>query len=161
MKSYLPEIPTDEEILEKLKKVEGGIMRFTLNDYITSSGKYPERANSADLTEEVKSSANVLLSTVDQFLTELGYTETLKISSGFRPAAVNAATAGAAKRSLHQSGRAIDIEDPDGKLDEAIKARPELLDKYGLWLEDPSFTPGWAHLDMGTRSARPIRIFIP
>ena len=59
MKPYLPEIPTDEEILEKLKKVEEGIMRFTLNDYITSSGKYPERANSADLTEEVKGAANV------------------------------------------------------------------------------------------------------
>lgn len=136
-------------------------MRFSLNDYVTSNGKYPERATSIDLTEEVKSNALELLSTVDQFLTELNFEGVLKISSGFRPAAVNAATAGSAKRSLHMSGRALDIEDPDGLLDQAIKARPELLDKYGLWLENPEFTPGWAHLDMGNRSARPIRIFLP
>lgn len=59
------------------------------------------------------------------------------------------------------SGLAVDIADPDGHLDEAIKAKPELLDKYGLWLEDPGHTPGWTHLDLGVRSSRPIRIFLP
>lgn len=136
-------------------------MAITLNDWITSSGKYKERAESPELTDEVKSKANVLVDTVNQFLAELNYEESISVSSGFRTSSVNAGIKGAAKKSLHMSGSAIDLADPSGKLDEAIKAKPELLDKYGLWLEDPGHTPGWVHLDLGVRKARPIRIFIP
>lgn len=133
---------------------------ISFNDYITSSGKYPERASSEDLTDQVKSNANLLLATINAFLTELEFEEIIKVSSGFRPASVNASVGGV-KRSLHMSGLAIDIEDPSGLLDQAIKKKPELLDKFGLWLEDPGFTPGWSHLDLGSRASRPIRIFLP
>lgn len=134
---------------------------ITLNDYVTSSGKYKEREDSEDLTDEVKSNANKLISVVNDFLAELGWEGPVYVSSGFRPAAVNASIKNAAKRSLHMSGLAIDISDPSGELDEKITKNPELLDKYGLWLEHPDATPGWSHLDLGTRSARAIRIFLP
>lgn len=134
---------------------------LSLNDWITSSGKYPERAKSEELTDEVKSNATKLIDVVNSFLSELQPEGPISVSSGFRPSSVNSGIKHAAKRSLHISGFAVDIADPDGTLDEAIKKCPELLDKYGLWLEDPGHTPGWSHLDMGTRSDRPIRIFIP
>lgn len=134
---------------------------ITLNDYITSSGQYKDRTSSSDLTDQVKSNANLLIATVNAFLTELEFKGPIKVSSGFRPASVNTLIKGASKGSLHMSGLAIDIVDVSGDLDEAIKKNPELLDKFGLWLEDPGHTPGWSHLDLGTRSDRPIRIFLP
>ena len=134
---------------------------LSLNDWITSSGKYPDRAKSEDLTDEVKSNACKLIVQVNAFLSELSWEGSVKVSSGFRPTAVNSTIKHAAKRSLHITGLAIDIADPDGTLDETIKAKPELLEKFGLWLESPDHTPGWTHLDLGTRSARAIRIFLP
>jgi uncharacterized protein YcbK (DUF882 family) len=133
-----------------------------LNDYITSSGKYPDRANSDELTDEVRANATGLLDLVNQFLEELKVdTENLSVSSGFRPAAVNAAISNSAKKSLHMTGLAIDISDPDNSLDKLIQENPELLEKYGLWLEHPDSTPRWTHLDKGNRSSRKVRIFHP
>lgn len=147
-----------EELQPKLTKTIG----FSTEDWITSSGKYPERAKSMELTDEVKNNAKVLLDLVNQFLIELGVNpDTLKISSGFRPSKINSSIPNASKKSLHMTGLAIDIEDTNNELDKLIQSRPELLDKYGLWLEHPNSTPGWTHLDKGTRSARQIRIFYP
>lgn len=131
---------------------------INLSDYITASGKYPERTKSDELTKTVKDNAVVLLNKVNQLLEELGIKEA-KVSSGFRPSAVNAKTKGAAKKSMHLSGRAVDLADPKHEIVHKILARPELLAKYELWLEDPASTPSWAHLDTGTRSDRPLRVF--
>ena len=133
---------------------------LTIQDLITSSGKYPERAKSKELTDEVRQNMQLLLAAVNPFLEALGITS-VKVSSGFRPSAVNAATPGSAKRSLHMIGKAVDLEDPNNSLDKKIEAHPELLEKFGLWLESPKATPSWAHLDIGTRTARKIRIFLP
>lgn len=133
---------------------------LTIQDLITSSGKYPERANSKELTQEVKHNMELLLAAVNPFLAELGITS-IKVSSGFRPAAVNAATPGSAKKSLHMVGKAVDLVDTGDALDKRIQSHPELLEKYGLWLESPASTPNWAHVDIGTRADRKIRIFQP
>ena len=131
-----------------------------LEDYLSSSGKYPERLNSDELTKAVKDNAVVLLNKVNQLLQELKIFD-VKVSSGFRPSAVNAKVKGAAKKSLHMSGRAVDIYDPKHEIIQKIMARPDLLKKYDLWLEDPAATPSWAHLDNGTRTERALRIFKP
>lgn len=131
-----------------------------LEDWITASGKYPERMNSDELTQEVKDAAIILLNKVNQLLKELNITEA-KVSSGFRPSAVNNATPHAAKRSLHMTGKAVDIFSADGKLCQLVLTRPDLLHKYGLWMEDPNATPQWAHFDIGTRTDRSLRIFKP
>lgn len=131
---------------------------LTRNDIITASGKYPERLKHPELTAEVIKNIDTLVIKVNAFLKDLGITSA-EVSSGFRPSDVNAATVGAAKNSLHKKGQAVDLKDPNGKLDELIKSKPELLDKYELWLENPISTPTWTHLDTGTRTPRAIRIF--
>ncbi len=134
---------------------------LTLKDWVTSSGKYPERANSEELTDDVKKQAEAFLAVLNAFLQELTPDVAYKVSSGFRPSSVNSKIPNAAKRSLHMTGLAIDLEDPENELDQLITSKPELLDKYGLWLEHPDSTPKWTHLDKGTRSQRKIRIFHP
>jgi len=114
--------------------------------------KYPN-----DYTSEILENAKALLEKVNNLLIDLGVV-TVVVSSGWRPATVNAAVGGA-KKSLHMLGKAIDLRDSTGELDKLIESRPDLLKKYGLWLEDPSATKGWCHLDVGNRTDRPSRVF--
>lgn len=83
------------------------------------------------------------------------------VNSGWRPPAVNAATAGASPTSLHMTGEAVDLHDPDGALDAWLLkgGQPDLI-RLGLWLEHPDATPGWAHVQTkpprsGNRVFRP------
>jgi hypothetical protein len=136
---------------------------ISLSDLITSSGKYPDRALSPELTQQVKDNGVKLINKVNQMLTELGIKE-VNVSSGFRPSAVNAATPNSAKRSLHMIGSAVDILDDDNQtLGKLILSRNDLLEKYGLWLEDLDSTQGqntnWCHLDQGVRFDRNPRMF--
>lgn len=135
---------------------------LTVDDWITSSGKYKQRASSEELTDAVKEDAQKLIEKVNAFLLDLGVeVSTVKVSSGFRPSSVNATIKNAAKKSLHMSGRAIDLVDSENAIGKLIQEKPELLTKHGLWLEHPSKTPGWCHLDIGTRSSRKVQIFYP
>jgi hypothetical protein len=68
------------------------------------------------------------------------------ISSGWRPMAVNARVPGAAPRSKHMSGQAVDLYDPEGDLDDWCMAHQDRLAAAGLWLEHPSATKSWCHL---------------
>lgn len=74
--------------------------------------------------------------------------------SGWRPPCVNACTPGAAKKSKHMLGLAMDIEDRDrllckwlvdgnGQLTPHGKAALETCD---LYIEAPSSTPTWIHI---------------
>lgn len=59
---------------------------------------------------------------------------------GFRP---QACTIGA-PASAHKQGRAVDVYDPSGDLDEWLTdAR---LEQFGLYREAPASTRGWCHL---------------
>ena len=71
-----------------------------------------------------------------------------QVASGWRPPDVNAATKGAATNSKHMTGQAVDLYDPDGRLDAWLmsEAGQAALVELGLWLEHPSSTPGWAHV---------------
>lgn len=135
-------------------------MNLTVEDIITSSGKYPERLTSEDLTEAVRENIVDLVGRVNLLLTELQ--DAPRVTSGFRPRKVNAGTKGAAPKSLHMSGKAVDLNDPVGSLKFKIIMNPQLLAKYGLWMEHYESTPGWCHLDTGNhRPDRPVRIFRP
>lgn len=46
--------------------------------------------------------------------------------------------------SAHKDGRAVDVYDPDGDLDEWIT--DQVLSMHGLYREHPSSTRGWCHL---------------
>lgn len=129
-------------------------------DIITSSGKYPERAKQA--TALVRMEARITAAKINLLLEELGYVHELKVSSGFRPALVNAATPGAAKRSLHMEGKAVDFLGQE--LGQFIRKHPdgaEILRKNGLFMEALEYTSSWTHIDRGARSDRPSREFRP
>jgi len=141
--------------------VKEPIVPIKLQDWITSSGSYPERAKSKELTDEVKANAEELLKRVNALLEELGIEKT-KLSSGFRPSDVNKAVGGA-KKSNHQSGKALDIID-DKNQSICKKITKELLEKHNLYREDSTATKGkysnWCHLQSEpTKSGK--RIFMP
>ena len=85
-----------------------------------------------------------------------------KVNSGWRPPAVNAATANAAPMSKHMLGQAIDLADPEGDLDDWLMGDigQAAMTRLGLWHEHPAATKGWAHLQtVPPRSGR--RTFYP
>ncbi len=138
---------------------------ITLKDALTASGNYPQRENHKEATAEVKANLEKLLVQVNKLLYNLDI-ENAEVSSGFRPSEVNKGIPNAAKKSLHMTGQAIDIKDPNNTLSNLVKTieetSPGFLKSYGLWLEHPDATPGWCHLDSSSsRKDRPIRIFKP
>lgn len=82
------------------------------------------------------------------------------VSSGWRPPQINSGAGGAA-RSRHLSGEACDLYDPDNRLDAFCFAQADrVLKDLGLWLESPTATPGWCHVQTKPpRSGR--RVFLP
>lgn len=135
-------------------------MSITVDDILTSSGKYKDRAQSPELTTELRANADDLCKRVNNLLNAI-WKAPVTVSSGFRTAAANSALPNAAKKSYHMLCKAVDLSDPQGKLKELILTKPEVLVDYGLWLEDPASTPGWCHLDSGVRSPRSPRVFKP
>lgn len=142
------------------------ILRYMidLKHYVTANNSYPTRLNSPELTDEVVANINRLLDKVNNLLKDLDVSAT--VSSGFRPSTVNAKIANAAKKSGHMIGKSIDLhDDKDQTLAKLIQSKPELLKKWGLWLEDPASTKGsnsnWCHLDFIDRTDRPSRMFKP
>jgi hypothetical protein len=136
---------------------------ITVNDILTSSGKYPERAAHPECTNEVKTNAAKLCDAVNALFTDLKYKSNLTVNSGFRTSEVNKNIPNAAKKSQHMLGNAVDLSDVDGKLDEllTLDATDVLLKKHGLWVEDPSVTRFWTHLDCKDRGKRSKNIFKP
>jgi hypothetical protein len=89
------------------------------------------------------------------------------IASGHRPAGVNARTANAAVASTHLTCEGGDIQDNLSRsLMIYLVANEELLERIGMWMEDPRWTAGtnrgdpWCHLQ--TKPPRSgNRIYIP
>ena len=86
--------------------------------------------------------------------------EKVKVTSGYRPPAINAQTPGAAARSKHMTCQAIDLSDPDGELDDWCMENGKMLEQVGLWQEHPSATKNWVHWQIvPPRSGK--RVFYP
>jgi type IV secretory pathway VirD2 relaxase len=135
---------------------------ISLNDILTSSGRYPERLDSQELTEIVKANAEILKTRVNKALEYVGVLEA-DVSSGFRPSSVNAGVPNAAKKSAHMTCEALDLVDDDKQTLCKLFTR-EVLEKFDLYREDSDFTKGkntnWCHLQTRkTGSGR--RIFTP
>lgn len=81
------------------------------------------------------------------------YGKPMVVSSGYRPGSFNT-NAGGATRSAHLSCEAVDIRDTDGEFRKWCLANIPELEKAGLYLEDPSFTPTWIHLQTRKTSQR-------
>jgi hypothetical protein len=128
---------------------------ITLQDYFMGR----EATYGSELTPEHRANAARVLEAVIALLSEFG--EVRKVTSGWRPAAVNARTRNAAPKSKHMTCQAIDLADPEGDLDEwCYENLGERLVKYGLYLEHPAATKSWCHLQIvPPRSGK--RVFYP
>ena len=111
-----------------------------------------------ELTDEVAGNARVTVERINHLLElvaadcrlcpESSPQTGTQIASGWRPAAVNATVPAAALKSNHIVGAACDIYDPRNTLDEWCMNHLEVLEAIGLWLEHPSATDGWCHLQI-------------
>jgi hypothetical protein len=79
------------------------------------------------------------------------------VNSGYRDPQHNAAIGGA-RSSAHMFCQAADFRDLDRTLTHYCQTNLAILEQCGLWMEDPSYTPTWVHLQ--SRPAK-NRIFIP
>ncbi len=121
---------------------------ISLQDYFGPYDDHP------DATVQRREAADDMLSKVNALLLEAeaaGWYEWLvnpktgsQVSGtrngGFRP---HDCPEGSSKSS-HKEGRGIDIYDPQNKLDRYLG--DEVLEKHGLYRENPDDTPGWCHL---------------
>lgn len=144
-----------------------GQQHFTLADYFMGRRElYP-----LSMSPRIELEAMRTVELVNKLLSQsLMFGVTLEInprtgsivSSGWRPPEVNQNTPGAAVKSKHMTGHAVDIYDPDGDLDDWLMSDPGqgALGEIGLWMEHPSATKGWCHLQtLPPRSGR--RVFYP
>lgn len=96
------------------------------------------------LTPEMETNLAKLLVALNKFRTIYG--KPLIVTSGYRPAAINATIANAAKKSNHMVCLACDFADANGALDKYCMENLNVLEECGLWLENPESTPTWCHL---------------
>jgi hypothetical protein len=128
-------------------------MQITLEQYFMGrdvlygaelTGKH--RENAAITTERI----NKLLKELAKAGVEIEENPKTKsaLTSGWRPLKVNSATPNAAERSKHITCRAGDIYDPEGEIDEWCMKNLSRLEVLGLWMEHPSATKGYCHVQI-------------
>lgn len=115
------------------------------------------REVSDPINEILEVNVAVLLYRVNRLLKAYGLP--VALSSGYRPVGVNANVGGSA-RSAHITCQAIDLKDPTGLLAAFIAKMPDCLETFDLYLEDPSATKGWVHLQT-RKTASGKRVFKP
>lgn len=122
---------------------------------ITRDAVLKGRDKAAPLTTEQESNLENLLRCVNALQEYWG--REFIITSGYRPAATNTAIGGA-KGSAHLSCQAVDISDPHQTLSAWLNGAPNYLVACGLYMESPTSTPTWCHVQI-----RPThnRIFNP
>lgn len=118
-----------------------------------------DKAHAAELTDLIRQNAAELCARVSQ-LQKAAALGPLYVSSGWRPVGVNSVIPNAAKKSNHLLGQAVDLKDPDGKLGRWALNNLDRLAAFELWLEHPSKTKGWVHLQsVPPKSGK--RVFLP
>lgn len=123
---------------------------ISLEDYwMGRDKKYPP-------SPETIFNATILIDKINEL--EKIYGEKLKLTSGYRPAAINAITSGAAKDSAHLTGEAVDFSDPHGELGEWCLDNIKILVSLELYMEAPK--SAWDHVHLQIRKpASGARVF--
>lgn len=116
------------------------------------------RATLHDLPTDLKQNLATLVARANALVA--GYGKPLIVSSGYRPAAINASIANAGKNSWHMHCAALDVADPSGDFWIFVLANLQLCADLGLWVEDRRWTPTWVHLQIYP-PASGKRIFVP
>ena len=111
-----------------------------------------------DYTPQISDNLDAVVEKVNQFLAK--YTGPVLVNSGWRPAAVNSSTMGAAPKSNHMVGLAVDLSDVDGKIMAYVLNNLDLALKLGLYFEDWRWTKTWCHIQIIAPKSKK-RIFRP
>lgn len=109
--------------------------------YMGRDATYP-----SELTDALRVNAVETVRRANMLLEAFG--QQRRVNSGWRPALINAQTPGAALFSRHMTCEAIDIADPTGDLDSWLFTDKGRLEELNLWMEHPSSTPTWTHVQI-------------
>lgn len=136
---------------------------ITLAQYL---GPY---ANHPDATREVKTNAEGMLDKVSDVLQaaqadgvalnvnpRTGSYVAGEGNGGLRPAA---STVGA-PQSKHKTGHAVDVYDPNRELASWVWANKDIVERAGLHIERPEWTPSWVHFQ-DVAPASGVFAFVP
>ena len=109
--------------------------RFSYEEYLNVS-------TPKDIPDEFEDSAMELCRRVNEL--RQSYGRPMIASSGYRDPAHNRKIGGS-PTSRHLRGTAVDILDPNGDLATFVMTNQDILEKLGLWVENPHYTEGWVH----------------
>lgn len=126
--------------------------------YITIDDFLMNKTTLDQLSPELVGNANTTVPRANELLEAFG--EYRKCNSGYRTPEDQARINPSAPKSKHLTCQAIDLSDPDGSLDVWCLKNLSVLAKIGLWLEDPSHTVGWCHVQVVPPGSG-NRVFIP
>lgn len=112
----------------------------------------------SEYTQDISDNLDKLLIPLNKIRDAYGIAMT--VTSGWRPAAINGATPGAAPHSKHMLGLAADIADSDCALMNWVLQNLSLMQELDIYMEDFRYTPGWVHFGLGAPLSKK-RIFIP
>lgn len=139
---------------------------ITLTDYWMGRDK----AYASSLTPEIRDNAVTTVHLVSALLAEAaadGVTPGIDehtgtaVASGWRPPEVNARTSNAGAKSTHLTAEGCDLQDTkDRSLARWCLRNLRVLERLGLWMEDPRWTPDWVHLQTRPPGSGK-RVYIP
>lgn len=128
---------------------------LTLADYFMGR----DASHAAYLSAELLNNARAMIQRANGLLKLAGIADGC-VNSGWRPHSINAAIPNASPRSRHLTCQAVDLRDADGELDAWCMDNLHALEVLGLWLEHPSATPGWCHVQIVPPGSGK-RVFMP
>lgn len=109
------------------------------------------------LSQELEANLLNLLGRLNMLRTFYG--RPMIVTSGYRPKKINDSVGGKPK-SKHITCQACDFDDRNGVLSAFCLSNLEILERCELWMEDPTYTLGWVHLQsVAPKSGK--RVFKP
>jgi len=125
---------------------------------ITKEAYLMGRITEDKLTPEQDANMLTLLAKVNKLL--LMYNKDITVNSGYRSPSDQQRINPSAPHSWHLECAAVDIGDRDHLFRYWVLMHLQDLESIGLWMEDPSHTPTWIHLQIyAPKSGH--RIFMP
>lgn len=126
--------------------------------YISVDEYLMGRTTMDQLSDEQVRNLNTLIPKVNELLSR--YNKSIKVNSGYRSPADQARINPKAPKSKHIECAAVDLEDRSHNFRYWVLAHLSDLIELGLYMEDPSHTPTWVHLQcIPPKSGK--HIFIP
>lgn len=111
---------------------------ITFSDYLQGRDKdYPLTLKQEDNTIDIVGRL---------FRLEKEWGEPLVLTSGYRPAPINAGIQEAKPHSTHITCQGVDLRDGDGAFSRWLISNVDLLEELGFWMEAPSSAKNHVHL---------------